>query len=62
MAEMAFDRTDIRPAPSFGTNNGTNKKSADSYPDGDDDEQGVFPSHAAPEHCLRLLLLIRALQ
>ena len=63
MAEVFSDLASVRPtAPRFDTNNGTNKKSADSYPDGDDDEQGVFPSHAAPEHCLCLLLLIRASQ
>jgi hypothetical protein len=45
MAEMAFDRTDIRPAPSFGTNNGTNKESTPNQPDRKHKEQD--PSHAA---------------
>jgi len=37
MAEVLSDLASLRPAaPRFYTNNGTNKKSADSYPDGDD--------------------------
>jgi hypothetical protein len=49
MAEMLSDRTIMRPAPPrFDTNNEASKESAASHPNGEDKDQAVFPSHAAP--------------
>jgi hypothetical protein len=47
MAEVLSDLASVRPtAPRFDTNNGTNKKSADAYPDGDD--MNKVSSHPMP--------------